>query len=115
MDWKSSLEALKASMPQQPDEVAMADDTAAVAADPSNPFPEEKARLQVVIEKKGRKGKTATIITGFTVDDDTVEEIGRRIKQRLGTGGSARGGEILIQGDKRREVEEALKALGLKV
>lgn len=113
MDWKASLESLKEAMPDEPD-TAPADAAEIVPADVSVPFPEEKARLDIMLDKKGRKGKAATIIAGFTVDDPTVEEISRRLKQRLATGGSARGGEILIQGDKRQQVEAALKALGLK-
>ena len=60
------------------------------------------------------EGNDTTIVCGFTVDDGKVEEIAAHLKKSLGTGGSARGGEILIQGDKRSEVEAALKAIGLK-
>ncbi len=66
----------------------------------------------MLLDKKGRKGKAATIVAGFTLPDDEVEGVARQLKTRLGCGGSARGGEILIQGDKRREVAEALSALG---
>lgn len=110
MDWKSSLESLKASMPDAPEEEKVEEEAVA----PSSPFAAEKARLDILLDKKGRKGKAATIIAGFTVDDDAVEEIARALKQRLATGGSSRGGEILIQGDKRKEAEAALRALGLK-
>lgn len=121
MDWKASLESLKSTLPEVTDESPevsggapqMPEGGSKTKSDPS-PFPEEKARLDILLDKKGRKGKAATIIAGFTVDDTTVEEIARRLKQRLATGGSSRGGEILIQGDKRREAEAALRALGLK-
>lgn len=66
----------------------------------------------MLLDKKGRKGKAATIVAGFTLPDEEVEGVARQLKTRLGCGGSARGGEILIQGDKRREVAEALSALG---
>lgn len=108
MDWKSSLEALKSSLPDAP-----ADDSNLPAESPEPAAPAQ-GRLDVILDKKGRKGKAATIVAGFTIDDDAVEEIARKLKQKLGTGGSARGGEILIQGDKRREVSEALTSLGLK-
>lgn len=102
-------------MPPLPDKE---EETAAETDTPSENIPEgfsaEKARLDIILDKKGRKGKAATIIAGFTVGDATIEDIARRLKQRLGTGGSARGGEILIQGDKRSAVAEALKSLGLK-
>lgn len=109
MDWKSSLEALKAEMPASPHEEAEA-----VPAETSASSATEKARLDIILDKKGRKGKAATIIAGFTVDDTQIEDIARRLKQRLGTGGSCRGGEILIQGDKRREVAEALASFGIR-
>lgn len=129
MDWKASLESLKSTLPEDREAVAGTDSTPASpnreAVDgpalpgnarntPAALFPAEKARLDILLDKKGRKGKAATIIAGFTVDDETVDEIARRLKQRLATGGSARGGEILIQGDKRREAETALRAFGLK-
>lgn len=101
MDWKSQLDALKSSLPEGEELPAPA---------PSAKQP----RLDVLLDKKGRKGKAATIVAGFTLSDDEVEEIARKLKTRLGCGGSSRGGEILIQGDKRREVAEALSALGFK-
>lgn len=109
MDWKDSLASLMAGLPQDetPEETAPApaEDSAASV---------EKARLDILLDKKGRKGKAATIVCGFTIGDDAVEEVAARLKKRLGTGGSARGGEILIQGDKRQQVEAALREMGLK-
>lgn len=108
MDWKDSLASLMAELPEEPaaepaTEEAPAAGTAA-----------ETARLDILLDKKGRKGKAATIVCGFTVDDDAVDAIAAELKKKLGTGGSSRGGEILIQGDKRAQVESALKAMGLK-
>jgi translation initiation factor 1 len=70
--------------------------------------------LDIIFERKGRGGKTATIITGFTVSDDQVSDIAARLKRKLGAGGSARGGEILIQGDRRNDVLKLLTDMGLK-
>ncbi len=83
------------------------------------PQPEEKPtdsarQLRVSIERKGRAGKTATIIEGFTPDDD-IAAIASTLKSRLGTGGSARGCEILIQGDRRADIAAFLRSLGHKV
>lgn len=74
-----------------------------------------KQNLRVVIDKKGRKGKTATIIEGFTLDDDEVEELASELKRKIGTGGSARGGEILLQGDWKEKVLNLLKEKGYNV
>ncbi|MDE5607573.1 MAG: translation initiation factor [Muribaculaceae bacterium] len=71
-------------------------------------------QLRVSIERKGRAGKTATIIEGFTPDDD-IASIASMLKTRLGTGGSARGCEILIQGDRRADAADILRSLGHKV
>ena len=68
-------------------------------------------KLNIVVERKGRGGKTATIIEGFTIPDDEVAEIAARMKQQFGTGGSSRGGEILLQGDWREKAKQFLKDL----
>lgn len=66
-------------------------------------------------ERKGRGGKEATIIAGFDVDDIELAEIASTIKKRLGAGGSARDGEILVQGDRREALRQLLPKLGFKV
>lgn len=109
MDWKDSLASLMADMSEE--------ETAEIHAGPAEtlaPESVEKARLDILLDKKGRKGKAATIVCGFTIGDEAVEEVAASLKKRLGTGGSARGGEILIQGDKRPQVEAALRAMGFK-
>lgn len=73
-----------------------------------------KTRLDIVLEKKGRGGKQATIVTGFTCDDEALKQVASTIKRSLGVGGSARGGEILIQGDFRQRVLDELTAMGFK-
>lgn len=71
-------------------------------------------RLDIIYERKGRAGKSATIISGFTMADDDVEALASDLKRTLGTGGSARGGEILIQGDRRDDVLRLLTEKGYK-
>lgn len=103
MDWKDALKGML------PDDYSPEPE---LQADPSQE--RQKGRLAVSVERKGRGGKTATIVSGFTVGDDTVADIAARLKKQLGTGGSARGGEILIQGDCRERVVAALRSMGLK-
>lgn len=74
----------------------------------------KKNRLTVVCERKGRAGKTATVISGFDLPDPDVAEIAAMLKKRLATGGSARGGEILVQGDRRDDVRRVLTDLGYR-
>ena len=71
--------------------------------------------LRVSIDRKGRKGKTATIVEGFTCRDDRVLEIAAKLKAKLGTGGSARAGEILIQGEVADKVKALLTDMGYRV
>ena len=73
-----------------------------------------KTRLDIVLERKGRGGKQATIVTGFICDDEELKQVASRLKRTLGVGGSARGGEILIQGDFRQRVLDTLTAMGFK-
>jgi translation initiation factor 1 len=105
--WHDALKQLMNDAPEAPAE-ANAPTTKPVADNA------EKARLDIIFERKGRGGKTATIISGFTVGDDQVSEIAARLKKKLGAGGSARGGEILIQGDRRNDVLKLLTEMGLK-
>lgn len=74
---------------------------------------QEKQFLRVEMEK--RNGKPATIISGFTWDDTLIKELGKQIKVACSTGGSVRGGEILIQGDMRQKVALFLEEKGHKV
>lgn len=106
-DWKDALGALLDSgnipVDNTPD------------PEPAAPSGEvQRSPLHVLIDRKGRKGKTATIIEGFTGSDDALDELARTLKQRLGTGGSARDGEILIQGDRKEAVIAVLHSLGYK-
>lgn len=69
-------------------------------------------KLRVHIEKKHRAGKTATIITGFVGNDEDFTELAKKLKTKCGAGGSAKDGEILIQGDYREKVVTWLKDWG---
>lgn len=107
-DWKDALSALK-------DSGALPVDNTPDIPEPSPEAPAvQSSPLHVIIDKKGRKGKTATIIEGFEGDDAQLESLAKQIKQKLGTGGSARDGEILIQGDRKTDVITLLHSLGYK-
>ena len=75
----------------------------------------KKGKLQIFTEKKGRKGKVATIVAGFECSDEELEELASAAKRHLGVGGSARGGEILIQGDCRERLASFLRTQGFSV
>lgn len=73
-----------------------------------------KDMVNIVFEKKGRGGKQATIVTDLHLDDDTLKQLASELKRHCGVGGSARGGEILIQGDARNKVLAFLQGKGFK-
>ena len=81
---------------------------------PADEAPAQRGRLDIIFERKGRAGKTATIVAGFTISDEEIEALASDMKRALGAGGSARGGEILIQGDRRQGVLRFLTGRGFK-
>lgn len=107
MDWKDALSQISGLPEGKPDNDAPeAVDTPAT--------PSQKSPLHVLIEKKGRGGKTATIVEGFEIPDQDIDLLARDMRKKLGTGGSARGGEILIQGDRISDVKAFLQSRGFK-
>ncbi len=69
-------------------------------------------KLRVQIEKKGRGGKTVTIVRGFVGKDDDLKSLARLLKNRCGVGGSTKDGEILIQGELKEKVLGILRESG---
>lgn len=73
-----------------------------------------KQMVNVLLDKKGRNGKKVTLVTDLLCDDEALKELAAELKRHCGVGGSARGGEILIQGDFREKVVQLLKQKGFK-
>ena len=67
------------------------------------------------IEKKGRGGKTVTVLSGFTHDQAYLENLAARLKRVCGTGGTLKERVVEIQGDFRPRVREILLADGFQV
>jgi translation initiation factor 1 len=69
-------------------------------------------RLRVRLDNKRRAGKTVTLVEGFVGTGADLEELGKKLKGLCGTGGSAKDGEVMVQGDNREKVVQWLKKGG---
>lgn len=70
--------------------------------------------LKVIYEKKGRGGKAVTLVRGFIGTADDLNDLGKTLKTKCGVGGSAKDGEIIIQGEQKQKVLQILQNLGYK-
>jgi len=92
------------------------------STDPNFHFGEEKAdietllpaqqKLKIRLDTKRRAGKAVTLIQGFVGSNGGLEELGKKLKSFCGTGGTAKDGEIIIQGDQKEKVMEWLRKNG---
>lgn len=108
MDWKDMLaDKFKDELKDLPAETSVEDATA------EEPQPSRQT-LRIELDKRGRSGKRATLITGFEGSDDALKTLAKELKLHCGVGGSARCSEILIQGDVRQKVQQFLSEKGYK-
>lgn len=69
-------------------------------------------RLIVALDKRNRGGKKVTLVTGYVGSSEDLAELGRTLKVKCGVGGTAKDGEITIQGDLRDKVTALLQSMG---
>lgn len=72
-------------------------------------------KLYVSIDRKQRAGKEVTLVEGFVGSDEDLSDLGKLLKQKCGVGGSAKDGEILIQGNFKDKVFDLLVKEGYQV
>ena len=75
-------------------------------------FTPAQQKLKIRLDTKHRAGKAVTLVEGFIGRDEDLQELGKKLKTFCGTGGSAKDGEIIIQGDQREKALQWLKNNG---
>ncbi len=103
-DWKGRLNVVYSTNPDFQYEIENTEETETLSPN--------QQKLRVQLDRKNRGGKVATLVTGFVGTDDDLKELGRMLKSKCGVGGSAKDGEIIVQGDFKQKVIELLKKEG---
>ncbi|MCK9291981.1 MAG: translation initiation factor [Bacteroidales bacterium] len=77
-------------------------------------LPNNQQQLRVMLDKKQRGGKKVTLVIGFVGNESDLQELGKRLKNLCGTGGTVKSNEIMLQGDFREKVLQQLLKEGFK-
>lgn len=99
-DWKDRLGMVYSTNPDFHFETETEEET--------ETLPPQQQKLRVKIDRSHREGKTVTLITGFVGTEDDLKALAKWLKGKCGVGGSAKDGEILVQGDFKTKVIELL-------
>jgi translation initiation factor 1 len=89
----------------------------AASADPTPARPElppAQQQLKIEASRKGRKGKTVTVVSGFQSSVETLEGLVKQLKNQCGSGGALKENTIEVQGDHREKVQQILMGLGYR-
>ena len=81
----------------------------------ASPAPAANGIVKVSRTRRGRKGKTVTLVEGVPVSADELRDLASDLKKRCGTGGAIKEGVIEIQGDQRETLVNALEGRGFRV
>jgi len=105
-DWKDRLNVVFSTNPNFQYET--------VEEEEQELLPKNQQKLRVKLDRKNRGGKTVTLVTGFVGPEDDLKALGKLLKGKLGVGGSAKDGEIIIQGEFKERVIDILQKEGYK-
>lgn len=103
-DWKKRLGVVYSTNPDFAYDMNDTEEQATLAPD--------RQRLTVRIDRRQRAGKQVTLVEGFIGTAEDLSGLARTLKTKCGVGGTAKDGEITIQGDFRDKVVELLKSMG---
>ncbi len=103
-DWKDRLNVVFSTNPDFKYET--------IEEEENETLPKNQQKLRIFMEKKGRGGKTVTLIKGFVGTEEDLKELGKLLKTKCGVGGSVKDGEIIIQGDFKQRITDLLKSEG---
>ena len=104
-DWKKRLGVVYSTNP----DFAYSEEPAGEEAETLEP---SRQRLIVSMDRRNRGGKQVTLVQGFAGTSGDLSELARALKVKLGEGGAAKDGEIVIQGDFRDRIVELLVKMG---
>ena len=105
-DWKSRLNVVYSTNPDFEYETR--------SEKQPETLPPAQQNLRVWLDRKARAGKQVTLVKGFVGSEDDLKELGRLLKSKCGVGGTAKEGEIIIQGDFRDRVVDILVKAGYR-
>ena len=103
-DWKDRLNVVFSTIPDFKYET--------IEEEENETLPKNQQKLRIFMEKKGRGGKTVTLVKGFIGTEEDLKELGKLLKTRCGVGGSVKDEEIIIQGDFKQRIIDLLKTEG---
>ena len=103
-DWKDRLNVVFSTNPDFKYET--------IEEEENETLPKNQQKLRIFMEKKGRGGKTVTLVKGFIGTEEDLKELGKLLKTKCGVGGSVKDGEIIIQGDFKQRITDLLKSEG---
>ena len=103
-DWKDRLNVVYSTNPDFKYETSREEE--------QTTLPPQQQKLRVSLDRKNRGGKTVTLVTGFIGSEDDLKALGKLLKGSCGVGGTAKDGEIIIQGDFKQRVLDLLMAKG---
>ncbi len=108
-DWKKQLGLVYSTNPD-----ALNNNQEEESNDNNATPPPAKQNLKIMLDKRNRNGKSVTLIVDFIGSESDLKDLAKELKTQCGVGGSARCGEILLQGDFRTKVHEILIKKGYK-